>query len=91
MNDDPRVMRERERYLFHSGNYAESAEAGLSGSAEAAQGSQRFRLSDLSTFYNLGRYDDALTVADKYDSILPNEPNFPLIEGHVHKHSAVAG
>ena len=37
--------------------------------------------------YNLGRYDEALAVADKYDSILPNEPNFPLIEGHVHKHS----
>ena len=23
----------------------------------------------------------------KYDSLLPNEPNFPLLEGHVHKHS----
>src|SRR5262249_35658340 len=37
--------------------------------------------------YNMGRYDDVLTVANKYDTVLPNEPNFPLLAGHVHKHS----
>ncbi len=37
--------------------------------------------------YNMGRYDEALAVANKYDTILPNEPNFPLLAGHVHKHS----
>ncbi len=26
-------------------------------------------------------------IANKYDSVLPNEPNFPLLAGHVHKHS----
>ena len=31
--------------------------------------------------------DDVLAVADKYGSLLPKEPNFPLLEGHVHKHS----
>ncbi len=37
--------------------------------------------------YNLGRYDDALAIANKYGSVLPKEPNFPLLAGHVHKHS----
>ncbi len=86
MNDDPRVMRERERYLFHSGNYAESAKLGY----QVLQKLPKDRNASVYLaydLYNLGRYDDALAVADKYDSILPNEPNFPLIEGHVHKHS----
>ncbi|MGC2109124.1 MAG: tetratricopeptide repeat protein [Candidatus Korobacteraceae bacterium] len=86
MNDDPRVMRERERYLFHIGNYSESAKLGY----KVLQ--QRPNDRDASVYlaydlYNLGRYDDVLTVVDKYDPILPNEPNFPLLAGHVHKHS----
>ena len=86
MNDDPRVMRERERYLFHAGNYAESAKLGYKVLQQLPKdrNASVYLAYDL---YNLGRYDDALAVADKYDSILPNEPNFPLIEGHVHKHS----
>src|SRR5579884_819260 len=35
--------------------------------------------------YNLGRYDDTLSLASRYENILPKEPNFPLLEGHVHK------
>ena len=37
--------------------------------------------------YNLGRYDETLRIANKYQSVLPNEPNFPLLAGHVHKQS----
>ena len=86
VSDDPRVMAERERVLLHQGNYAESAKLGY----KVLQQLPRNR--DASVYlaydlYNLGRYDDALEVADKYDSVLPNEPNFPLLEGHVHKHS----
>ena len=86
MNDDPRVMRERERYLFHAGNYAESAKLGYKVLQQLPKdrNASVYLAYDL---YNLGRYDDALAVADKYDSVLPKEPNFPLIEGHVHKHS----
>ncbi|HKD83460.1 MAG TPA: tetratricopeptide repeat protein [Terriglobales bacterium] len=86
MNDDPRIMRERERYLLHTGNYEESAQLGY----KVLQQLQKDRNASVYLaydLYNLGRYDEALAVADKYDSILPNEPNFPLIEGHVHKHS----
>ncbi len=86
MNDDPRVMRERERYLFHEGKYAESAKLGYQVLQQLPKdrNASVYLAYDL---YNLGRYDDALAVANKYDSILPNEPNFPLLAGHVHKHS----
>jgi tetratricopeptide (TPR) repeat protein len=86
MNNDPRVMRERERYLLHVGNYDESAKLGY----QVLQKLPKDRNASVYLaydLYNLGRYDDALAVADKYDSILPDEANFPLIEGHVHKRS----
>jgi tetratricopeptide (TPR) repeat protein len=86
MNDDPRVMRERERYLFHEGNYAESAKLGY----QVLQKLPKDRNASVYLaydLYNMGRYDDALAVSDKYDTVLPNEANFPLLEGHVHKHS----
>lgn len=86
MNDDPRVMRERERVLLHEGNYTESAALGYKVLQQLPKdrNASVYLAYDL---YNLGRYDDTLAVADKYDSILPKEPNFPLLEGHVHKHT----
>ena len=86
MNDDPRVMRERERYLFHEGNYVESAKLGYK-VLEKLPKDRNASVYLAYDLYNLNRYDDALAVAAKYDSVLPNEPNFPLLEGHVHKHS----
>ncbi len=85
-NDDPRVMRERERYLLHEGNYEESARLGYKVLQQLPKdrNASVYLAYDL---YNLGRYDEALAVADKYDTLLPDEPNFPLLEGHVHKHS----
>ncbi len=67
MNDDPRVMRERERYLFHEGNYAESAKLGYKVLQQLPKdrNASVYLAYDL---YNLGRYDDALAVSDKYDS-----------------------
>ena len=85
-SEDARVMMEHERVLLHQGNYEESAKLGYKVLQQLPKdrNASVYLAYDL---YNLGRYDDALTVADKYDSILPNEPNFPLLEGHVHKHS----
>ena len=86
MNNDARVMAERERVLLHEGNYEESAKLGYKVLQQLPKdrNASVYLAYDL---YNLGRYDDALAIADKYDNILPNEPNFPLLEGHVHKHS----
>jgi tetratricopeptide (TPR) repeat protein len=41
--------------------------------------------------YNLGRFDDVLGLAERYESILPAEANFPLLAGHVHKQNQLLG
>jgi tetratricopeptide (TPR) repeat protein len=86
MNDDPRVMRERERYLFHTGKYRESADLGhkVLQKLPEDRNASVYLAYDL---YNLGRYDDTLELATKYEKVLPKEPNFPLLAGHVHKQS----
>jgi len=84
MKNDPRIMRETERYLFHKGNYAESARLG----AVAIQKLPHDRDAAVYLaydYYNLGRYDDVLSLVSRYESVLPKEPNFPLLAGHVHK------
>jgi tetratricopeptide (TPR) repeat protein len=84
MKNDPRVMRETERYLFLKGKYAESARLGevaivkMPHDRDAAV----YLGYDL---YNLGRYDEVLALVSRYESILPKEPNFPLLAGHVHR------
>jgi len=84
MMEDPRIQREWERFLFFDGKYRESAQFGYKVLAQ--------RPKDLDgavylnyALYNLGRYDDALALASRYEVILPREPNFPLLQGHVHK------
>lgn len=86
MNDDPRVMRERERYLFHAGKYRESAQLGY----KVIDRMPRDRNGSVYlgyALYNLGRYDDVLALVTRYEQILPKEANFPLLAGHVHKQS----
>jgi tetratricopeptide (TPR) repeat protein len=82
--DDPRVMREQERYLFHKGKFLESSQAGykvLQKLPNDREGSV-YLAYDL---YNLGRYDESLALARKYEQVLPKEPNFPLLAGHAEK------
>jgi tetratricopeptide (TPR) repeat protein len=84
MLDDPRVMRERERVLFHQGRFAESARLGQQVLQQLPKdrNASVYLAYDL---YNLGRYDDVLSLSERYSGILPKEPNFPLLTGHVHK------
>jgi tetratricopeptide (TPR) repeat protein len=86
MNDDPRVMRERERYLFHMGKYHESAALGrkVLEKLPKDRNASVYLAYDL---YNLGRYDDTLELVSRYEKVLPREANFPLLAGHVHKQS----
>ncbi|HSE50439.1 MAG TPA: tetratricopeptide repeat protein, partial [Terriglobales bacterium] len=86
MNDDPRVMRERERYLFHAGKFRESAQLGY----KVIERMPRDRNGSVYlgyALYNLGRYDDVLSLVTRYEQLLPKEANFPLLAGHVHKQS----
>lgn len=84
MKNDPHIMRETERYLFLKGRYLESARIG----EQVVQKLPRDR--DGAVYlgydlYNLGRYDDVLALVSRYESVLPKEPNFPLLAGHVHR------
>ncbi len=86
MQNDPRVMLERERYLFHTGKYVESAQLGRK-VLEKLPKDRNASVYLGYALYNLGRYDDVLSLSDKYEHILPKESNFPLLAGHVHKQS----
>jgi tetratricopeptide (TPR) repeat protein len=86
MADEPHVLVEKERYLFHTGKYQDAAVAGQR-ALDKLPKDRNASVYLAYTYYNLGRYDDVLALADKYDNILPKEPNFPLLEGHVHRQS----
>ena len=84
MKNDPRIMRETERYLFLKGRYAESARLG----EQAIQKLPHDRDAAVYLgydYYNLGRYDEVLALVSRYEGVLPKEANFPLLAGHVHK------
>jgi len=84
MMSDPRVQREWERALFLEGKYRESAQFGYKVLAQLPKDLDGAVYLDYD-FYDLGRYDDCLALASRYELLLPAEPNFPLLEGHVHK------
>jgi tetratricopeptide (TPR) repeat protein len=84
MKNDPRVMRETERYLFLKGRYAESARLGEQAIVKLPHDRDAAVYLGYD-YYNLGRYDEVLALVSRYESVLPKEANFPLLAGHVHK------
>ncbi|MBZ5532921.1 MAG: tetratricopeptide repeat protein [Acidobacteriia bacterium] len=87
-NENPQVMRERERYLTWKGSYLESANLGfkvleqLPDDAEAPV----YLAYDL---YYLGRYEEALELSARYEPRLVNNKDFALIAGYVHARSGL--
>lgn len=84
MKNDPRIMRETERYLFLKGRYAESARLGELAIVKLPRDRDAAVYLGYD-YYNLGRYDEVLALVSRYESVLPKEANFPLLAGHVHK------
>lgn len=85
VNDNPQVMRERERYLTFTGHYQESADLGykviekLPNDPEAPD----YLAYDL---LFLNRYDEAFKIVQRYEPLKPNDRDMPLIAGYVHAH-----
>ncbi len=77
MKNDPRIMRETERYLFLKGKYAESARLGEQAIAKLPHDRDAAVYLGYD-YYNLGRYDEVLALVSRYETVLPKEPNFPL-------------
>ena len=85
MMTSPQVERERERYLYFKGDYTGSAELG-SKVVEALPKDREGIVYLAYDLYNLGRYDEALALANKYKPVLPNDKDLPLIAGNVEVH-----
>ncbi|MGA8429647.1 MAG: tetratricopeptide repeat protein [Candidatus Sulfotelmatobacter sp.] len=86
MNDSPQLSRERERYLTLKGDYAESAKLGYAVLEKLPHDREGVVYLAYDLYY-LGRYDEALALVNKYDSILTNDKDLPLIAGYVHAHN----
>jgi tetratricopeptide (TPR) repeat protein len=86
MNTNPQVQRERERYLFFRQDYAESAKLGQNVLAKLPNDRQGVVYLAYDLYY-LGRLDEALALVTKYEPILKNDKDLPLIAGNVHAHN----
>jgi tetratricopeptide (TPR) repeat protein len=85
INDNPPVMRERERYLTRSGNYEESAQLGY----KVLEKLPRDPEAPVYLAYDLlflNRDDEAYQVVQKYEPILPKDKDLHLIAGYYHAH-----
>jgi tetratricopeptide (TPR) repeat protein len=85
LNANPQVERERERYLTFKGQYAESAKLGSDVISKLPKDREGvvYLAYDL---YDLGRYNDALALAAKYEPIFPDDKDLPFIAGNVDAH-----
>ncbi len=88
MQQEPQILREKERYLSFKGQYQESAEVGRN----AIKVLPRDRDVVVYLGYDLlhlAEYDELLTLTSKYLTVFPNEPDIPLLAGYVHKHQGL--
>jgi predicted Zn-dependent protease len=89
MEQEPQILREKERYLSFKGEYQQSADVG----GEAIKALPRDRDVVVYLGYDLlhlEKYDELLALTTKYDNILPKEPDIPLLQGYVHKHQGLS-
>ncbi|MGA2412479.1 MAG: tetratricopeptide repeat protein, partial [Candidatus Binataceae bacterium] len=86
MNDAPQVSRERERYLTLKGDYADSAKLGYAVLDKLPHDREGVVYLAYDLYY-LGRYEEALALVSKYDTVLPNDKDLALVAGYVHVHN----
>ena len=86
INDNPQVMRERERYLTFNKQYQESADLGYKVIEKLPHDPEApvYLAYDL---LFLERYDDAFKIAKQFEPVLPNNRDLPLVEGYVYAHT----
>ena len=86
MNDEPQILREKERYLSFKGDYQQSA--------DVAQQAIKVLPHDRDVVVYLGydllhleKYPELLSLTQQYMDVFPKEPDIPLLAGYVHKHN----
>lgn len=85
MAHEPLLLREEERYLSFKGDYQRSEQIGQ----QALQAMPHDRDVVVYLGYDLlklGKWDELLALTRQYETVLPNEPDIPLLAGYVHKH-----
>lgn len=84
MSADPQVMRERERYLTLTGEYAKSADLGYKVLEKLPKDPEAPVYLGYDLVF-LGKNQEALSIAEKYKPILPRDKDLRLIAGHAHR------
>ena len=80
---NPQVMREHERYLTMTGNYAASAELGYRVIQKLPKDREAVDYLAYDLLF-LNRLDDAMQIVNRFQPVLERDRDLPLIAGHVH-------
>ncbi len=83
VRQNPQVMRERERYLTMTGNYSESADLGYQVIQKLPKDREAVDYLAYDLLF-LKRPDEAMKIVDRYQPMLPDDRDLPLIAGHVY-------
>jgi len=83
VNENPQVMRERQRYLTFTGNYQEAADLGYKVIAKLPHDPEAPDYLAYDLLY-LDRYDDAFKIVQQFEPERPKDKDLPLVAGHVH-------
>jgi tetratricopeptide (TPR) repeat protein len=83
LRQDPQIMREHERYLTMTGNYAESAELGYQVIEKLPKDREAVDYLAYDLLF-LKRFDDAMSIVDRFRPVLEHDRDLPLIAGYVH-------
>jgi tetratricopeptide (TPR) repeat protein len=83
MRQNPQVMREHERYLTMTGNYAESADLGYQVIEKLPRDREAVDYLAYDLLF-LKRLDEAMKIAHRYEPVLSTDRDLPLIAGYVH-------
>jgi|HubBroStandDraft_6_1064221.scaffolds.fasta_scaffold01779_3 tetratricopeptide (TPR) repeat protein len=84
MQQEPHLMREKERYLSFKGEYQQSADIGREVIKKLSMDRDVVVYLAYDLLY-LQQYDALLQLTSQYDSVLPKEPDIPLLAGYAHK------
>jgi tetratricopeptide (TPR) repeat protein len=82
LRQNPQVMRENERYLTMTGNYAASADLGYQVVDKLPNDREGVDYLAYDLLF-LNRLDDAIKIIQRYEPVLTEDRDLPLIAGHV--------
>ncbi|HKW19111.1 MAG TPA: tetratricopeptide repeat protein [Terriglobales bacterium] len=86
VNNNPQVMRERERYLTFTGNYQEAADLGYKVIEKLPNDPEAPDYLGYDLLF-LNRFDDAAKIVARFGPSRPNDRDLPLISGYVNAHT----